>query len=212
MAEALEARDYFASHVFERTLPAVTRRALTGRWKAWIVPLALAPALAVALVLAVPGRLGLPVPSGHDAYGIKGAATLRVFALRDGAVSQVSSGEALAAGDQLRFQIEPAGARYVLIVSVDAQGTVGVYLPFEGTESAVVDGGGTFLSPDSVILDATPGPERVFALFSAKPIRVDTVAPLLETLGRAGPVAIREPRLLPLATEGQVSFLWEKER
>ncbi len=207
VAATRAAHDLFSRQVLARTLPEVTARALGGGSRSWLAPLVLVPVLAVAVVVWLPRR-----PAPRAELGIKGAPTLRVYVRRGAQVSPVSAGDHLSAGDQLRFQIEPGGFPFVVVVSIDAADHASIYLPFEGTESAAVDGQRTFTSPDSVILDAAPGPERVFALFSRKPLPVDRATSALKTIGRGGAAAVREARVLPLDVDAQVSLLWEQDR
>ncbi|HET9451957.1 MAG TPA: hypothetical protein VFO83_13795, partial [Aggregicoccus sp.] len=64
--------------------------------------------------------------------------------------------------------------------------------------------------PGSVVLDAAPGPERVFALFSDAPLAAGDVTRALEALGSGGRGAIRAQQRLPVAGTEQASFLFEK--
>jgi hypothetical protein len=204
-AEADKAR--FEQFIFPRTLPKVEERAKgvgAGWLSGWRQRLGLygalgAVAAALLAVVVLPGLLN------DDPYiGIKGglAPTFEVVASRDDAGQfRVTPGMALRPGDRLRFVIEPAGARYLLIASRDGQGNVTVYYPYGGAESAEIRSGKQEL-PGSIELDEVAGRERLVALFSNQPLRADQVAAAL----KAG---LEEPRLPPGAR--QVSWEFVKE-
>jgi hypothetical protein len=193
-------RARFSERVFPATLPKILGR--RQRW--WRRPLvfAVAPALA-ALALVVWLR-----PAEESLVAEKGGPTLQVFARRAGRVSPVKPRAVLQAGDEIRFVVDPAGLSQLLIASVDGDGKVSVYFPYGGTGSAPVRPGRNEL-PGSIVLDASRGPERLFAVLSAEPIEAAPVTRALGELGRRGPEAIREARRLPLSTT-QLSLVFEK--
>lgn len=198
--EALLARQRFKQHVFPRTLAAVESRHV--RRKPWhrFVPLLFAiPALA-ALALVVVNRPFSQVD--EPTYQSKGAGSLKAFGRRGERVFPVEDGARLTVGDQLRFEVQTDGARFVAIGSVDGSGRATLYYP-----STRVDAPG--LLPDSILLDATPGPERIFAVFSESRLETDRLERSLATLGARGADAIRHTRLLPLPF-AQSSLLIEK--
>lgn len=203
---ALQAR--FSRHVLPRHLADTSWR--PSPWAPWGVLLGrLAPVLAVAglaLFLVLP-REGVPeVPD----LGVKGGATLQVFVHRGERVWQAEEGEPLSAQDQVRFQVESGGLPYLLVVSIDGAGKPNIYYPFNGLTSGPVETGTPMALPYSIILDAAPGPERLYALFSREPLQATRVRAELQKIGSGGPSAIRASSLLPIAAEEQVSFLFEK--
>lgn len=198
------ARAEFQTSVLPRTRQQIERRFSRRRRNLWAA-LALVPALGAVLALWLPRRAGI------DDLGIKGDAALRVFVRRSGRVFSPNDGDTLAPGDQLRFEVDPGGLSYLLIVSVDALGHASTYVPYGGEESLAVDPDARFLSPGSIALDSVPGPERLFVLLSRAPLREDAVRPALQDLGRHGPDAIRAARRLPVPADAQLSFLWQNE-
>jgi hypothetical protein len=60
------------------------------------------------------------------------------------------------------------------------------------------------------VLDAAPGPERVFALLSREPLDAAQVKRELARVGAGGAAAIRGTRLLALSADEQPSVLFEK--
>jgi len=193
-ADELRAR--FVAQVMPRTRPATRRR----RWA-----LLALPALAAAVALLVVWRDRGEPPE----LAIKGGATWQVFAHRADATFAVHDGTRLAAGDRIRFVISPAGARYVLVASIDGAGHATIYYPYAGPSSEPIAGPRAEL-PGSIVLDTAPGPERVFALLSDQPIAADPVIALLRTIGAAGPDAIRRFAALPIAARAQRSLVFEK--
>lgn len=194
---AAELRQHFTVHVLPRGLPAGR-----SRRRFWLVP-----AFAAALLIAVIGLRPRPAPVGE--LGIKGEASWQVFANRAGRVFAVRDGTELAAGDQIRFAVIPAGARYLLVASIDGLGSATIYYPYGGAESAPVEG--DRIEPDgSIVLDAAPGPERIYALLSDEPIAADAVTAQLREVARGGADAIRGMRALQLPVRAQVSLVFEK--
>jgi len=131
---------------------------------------------------------------------VKGGPLLQVFALHQEKVRELRSGDRVAPGDRLRFAADGAGAKHLLVLSVDGSGQVSVFVPAEGQRSLPLVEGKQEI-PDSIELDATPGPERLFAFFSAAPL---DAAPLREALAKA-PRADAVPGVT-------LTFVLEKER
>jgi hypothetical protein len=60
------------------------------------------------------------------------------------------------------------------------------------------------------VLDAAPGPERLFAVFTEQPIDAAELTSALEALGKRGAEAIRQARELPIRANVQASLVFEK--
>ena len=200
-------REHFTAHVLPRMLPVRRRR------RAW--PWLAAPMLAAAAALLVVVRRPHRAPPAVPELAIKGDVAWQVFGNRDGHTFAVHDGTPLERGDRIRFAVIPNGARYLLVASIDGAGAVTVYFPYGGSASAPLDaiapGAARVELPGSIVLDAAPGPERVFALFSDRPIETAEVARQLRAIGAAGPDAIRGTRALAVAgTRGQTSVVFEK--
>ena len=110
---------------------------------------------------------------------LKGGPVLQVFGLHQGQVRKLSSGETLAPGDRIRFAVDPGEARFLLIVSIDGTGRASVFFPFGGSASAPLPPGRSKLE-ESVELDDSPGPERLFAFFTHEPLDAAAVRTALE--------------------------------
>lgn len=195
---AAELRAYFATHILPR---GVRRPARPRFWPAWLA----APALAAAALLWM-----WRCPADPGDLAIKGGPSWQVFAHRDGQTFAVHDGTRLAAGDQLRFSMPAAGARYALIASIDGAGVATTYYPYGGAQSAAIEG--DRIEPaGSIVLDAAPGPERIFAILSDRPIAAELVAIQLRAIALGGPAAIRALDTLPIAARAQASVVFEKE-
>ena len=213
------ARAHFQENVFARSLPRVQERARKPAWRGpWLSRIAI-PALAAAVALMlivrardVPGERpsSLEIEGAPSSLGIKGAAGLQVFASRADRVFPVHDGSRLAPGDRIRFVVRPAGLHYLLIASVDGSGNTTVYHPYGGTRSGALGDGPRVEIPGSIVLDAAPGPERIYALFSRAPIEAEQVAEALRDVGARGHDAIRNQRTVAIPTATQASVVFEK--
>jgi hypothetical protein len=209
LAELRRLGDEFHREVFPATVEAVvagaTRRA-RPRLAPWLVPLAaLAAAAGVALV-----RVGGP-PSGY--LGLKGPGLeLVAYARGVGGAHPLADGAEVAPGAGLRFQVRPARACRLWIVSADADGQVSRIYPSTGTEGAELPGGKPAVLPGGAALDGRPGPERFFAVCGAGgPLALEDVERSARALG-PGAERVRTVRSLPGLPAGaaQASILVEK--
>jgi hypothetical protein len=195
----------FTREVLPRTL-----ERLRPRPSAWRI---FAPAFAVsalATVLLVVWFVRRDKPVVDDDLRMKGALTFQVFASRGDQVFPVRDATRLAAGDKIRFVVGAGEARYVLVASIDGAGQATIYHPYGGARSVPAPVQPTDL-PGSIVLDAAPGPERVFALVSREPLDAGDVARALEELGKRGAEAIRSTPALELPDVTQASVVFEKE-
>jgi hypothetical protein len=205
LAETRAAADRFRTHVFPRTVEAAGRRRRPSAFR-WLT-LGAALAAGVAVVLLVLAR---PRDEG-PALAVKGGPGWHVYARRGERVFAVGEGARLASGDQLRFALEPAGLPYLLLASVDGDGKVSVYYPYEGDQSGRLPSEMRIELPDSIRLDDAVGPERVFALLSHTPLPAAPVRLALRALGARGATAVRSQRTLPVAADVQLTLIFEKE-
>jgi hypothetical protein len=206
LAELRMARGKFEADVFARTLPAVEKKRSRRRWY-WVL---FAPGLAAVAVIAVVLVPRTSEESGPDLVA-KGGPVCEVFARRQDRVFAVQDGAALAPGDEIRFVVQPAGYRNVLVASVDAAGVASVYAPF-GASSSLRLASATDRAelPGSVRLDATPGPERIYCLFSRRPIDASQVLDRLRAMADAGPATLRAGPVVAIPSVIVLSALVEK--
>ncbi len=217
--ETRAVRARFARDVFPRTENEVLARASSalGRERArrvWVFAALPAIAAAAAIVLAIAPGGGSPHvehPSSDDYVGVKGDASLRVIAKRrNGEIVELVDGARLHPGDGLRFIVEPAGQRFLIVASIDGEGKASLFYPTSGTSSAQLPPGGRVELPGSIVLDDARGRERIYALFSKAPMPTASVLDALSSLGKGGPSAILETRSLAVPADVQRSLLIEK--
>jgi hypothetical protein len=198
--------------VLDRTMPAVLAKIATDArekrrgWKYWWTMLPLAAGLALVSFgsVALDARREL-----HPALAVKGDPAFTLYVQRQGRASPFVSGGSLSPGDPIRFVLRPSGLRYLLLVSIDASGRANTYFPYGGTSSVAIDDADEVTLPGSIELDATPGPERVFALFSREPLEATAALEALVAIGRGGPDAIRREERLAVPAEAQSTVLFE---
>jgi hypothetical protein len=191
----------FEREVFPQTREKIARR----RWSWWPLALPTLAAAAAAWLLIAPARLPPEVLP-------KGDATLAIFVAREGGALSVSDGQRLRPGDRIRFVLRPAGQRHAIVASLDGAGRTTVYHPFDGRQSAALPAGARIEIPGSIVLDRSPGPERVFAVLAPNPFPAALVVEALKKLAGQGPGALRATTHLPLELEAatQQSLLFEK--
>jgi hypothetical protein len=130
------------------------------------------PALLVAAA-ALGGTL-LLVRGDHDDrtyVGLKGAASVVVVARRGSEQLVIDDQHPAAPGDALRFFVSgPSAERFAIVGSIDGQGDVSLFYPPEpdGRSIALPPPGQPL--PGSIVLDAAPGPERLFVVLTREPI------------------------------------------
>lgn len=200
LASAEAAVSHFERSVLPRTLPAV-QQPRGRRW--WIMPSILVPVLATIAIVWWNRR-----PVVDDDVRIKGSLTFQVFASRRSEVIPVRDGTRLDAGDSIRFVVG-ASTPYIMIASIDGAGHPSIYYPFEGERSGTATAEPSEL-PGSIVLDASSGPERIFALASATPLDAQVVTRALSAVGARGAAAIRETRRLDVPTAQQATVVFEK--
>jgi hypothetical protein len=194
----------FQDEVYPATVAAVIAAAHPARrahrpWLPWLAALPAAAALAL-LFLPRPAR----PPEGY--VGLKGdPVALEVFAAEAGGARRLSDGDRIPAAAGLRF-VARAPGRTVLLLSVDAAGTVSRIQPPAGAEPHAADG----LLPGGALLDGVPGPERIFAVFPSGAAGLDEAERAArEAFAGGGPERVRALRRLPVALD-QATLLVEK--
>lgn len=191
-------RDQFARTVLPRGLPGRRR----SRYRLWLA----APVFAGLYWLLVPGS---PRPAPIPELAVKGDAGWAVYANRDGQTFVVRDGIALVAGDRIRFTVMPERARYLIVALIDGRGAATVYYPYDGQYSAPITGQRVELE-GSIVLDDAPGPERIYALLSDRPLAAADVKAELQTVAAGGADTIRSTRALRVPARAQLSLVFEK--
>lgn len=148
-------------------------------WWRWLVPAsALAATAAVFLVLM---RRGGDQPhQADDDIQVKGdEISLVIHVATESGSRRVETGDEVMPGDKLRFEVNALKPGYVAVFGIDGSGEVSVYQPGNGTGPMTFDPH-TRLLPGAIRLDATPGDERFYAVYSATPFAFDAVMPALQ--------------------------------
>ena len=139
------------------------------RWLRGLVvaPIGLAAALAVLLLVRHHAA-----DDGPATYvGPKGGFALAVAARRGGALFMADAAHPARAGDELRFIPSAAPGRFIAIVSQDGRRELTLFYPARpDADSPPVPPAGEAL-PGGIVLDDAPGPERLFVVSSARPLR-----------------------------------------
>ena len=128
-------------------------------WLATALPLMAAAAI---ILLLLPRLLRGPTPDTRE----KGAATLALDVVvrhADGTVEPLDPSGRVKPGDAVRFLVSTPRAGHLVILGLDTAGTVSVYVA-DGNDPHRIGSGARQAMPGSIVLDATPGAERLVAL------------------------------------------------
>lgn len=123
-----------------------------------------------ALALAACGLLGLLPWAARERAGeldtrTKGGPGLSFYVKRGEEVFTWAPGDAVTAGDALRFVVRPRGYTEVAVLSREEDGETSLYYP-RGEHSAAIDGAAASIALDGAVeLDDTMRDERLFAVF-----------------------------------------------
>jgi len=176
MAEETEA--FAAARPWPAMARALESRAAAARppwWQrllarpAWLgVPLA--AAAAVTLLVLLPGG----DPEVEPSVRPKGRVALSFVVERDGRAVPGDPEATYHAGDRLQLGYSTPEHVGLVIVGRDGTGAVSTWYDRDGWSVPIRPGDGRLLE-GSVILDAAPGPERVVACFSSRPVRTQDV-------------------------------------
>src|SRR4029079_19456834 len=103
------------------------------------------------------------------------------------------------------------GRRYALVVSIDGASRLNVYHPYGGAASAPIDAAARRVVLDgSIVLDDTPGPERIWVVISDRPVTVAELSARLAAVQAGGAAAIRRGADLAIPGAWQDSIWFEK--
>jgi hypothetical protein len=210
----------FLHEVLPRTLPVIRERLepAAGSHRRWIHrwAFALAP-LACGLALLVFWGHGTPrnraVAPADDVADIalKGGGGLLAYVRQGTSIKRLENGAVLAPGDALRFAVDVGANNNILIAGVDGSGKANAYFPYGQWQGAALPAGARFEVPGSIVLDDSPGPERIFAFLSKQPLDGAAIRTRLETLARLGAQAIRATSDVDVAGSERSSVIFEKK-
>jgi hypothetical protein len=141
-------------------LPAEPRR--FASWWRWVFAGGALAAAAAALLIIV-RRDERP---SEDDLAIKGSDVGLVIHAEN---RQLAEGDKVKPGERIRFEINAGRRGYVAVAGIDAKGTQTVYFPFNGSAPTAIDPTLDHVLPGAIALDATPGTETFYALYSEHP-------------------------------------------
>ncbi|HEY0709699.1 MAG TPA: hypothetical protein VGG33_23000 [Polyangia bacterium] len=178
-------------------LASFNTRSARSRWaEVWRrrVGFALPAFAALALFVVLGQRSSLIGASLSDAgqepaVRAKGALWFEMYRLRapSGVVEIARDGDEYRGGDRLRFEYSTAAPGYLFVVGVDDEGAVFPYYPDDGSAGLPVKTSTRAMLSDSIELDGHQGFERIFALWSPRPITLAAVrAATAQALTTAG--------------------------
>lgn len=184
-----EMANLFQRRVLPRTLPLIHERvqvdgsgagaAIIRRWAGALVP---ALALLVTAFVFVPqwladnSKVTAPVTLTRNANRAKGDGLMRIYAKRQDAVFMVSDNEVMQEGDALRFVPDAQNYAWLLVFSQEAEGKLNVFYPYGSTTSGPLAVAPGAPLDGSIILDNAMGEERLWAVFSNRPLNMAAVA------------------------------------
>jgi hypothetical protein len=145
--------------------------------------LAAAPVLAgaAAMFLVIPrfvhrpAGAEIPQEAAQARVRSKGGLVMEAYCKRQDAVFTVEDGARFYVGDRLRFAYTAPAAGYLMIFGVDDGGRIFPYYDEGKLAGIPVAAGARTMLPGSVGLDEHHGLERVFALWSDKPIKAELI-------------------------------------
>ena len=204
----------FLHDVLPTTLPVIRDRLeppSRGRIRLWVY--ALAPLACGLVLLAYWGRGTSQIAAVEpaDDIAVKGSGGLLGYVRQGTSIRRLEKGAVLAPGDALRFAIDAGANNHILIAGVDGSGKANAYFPYGQWQGSAFDAHGRFELPGSIVLDDSPGPERVFAFLSRQPLDGAAIRTRLESLARLGPQAIRAAFDVDVPGTERSSVIFEKK-
>lgn len=128
----------------------------------------------VGLLLAVPlSFLVVSLSERGDEVRFKGGSVEVYFKRGLNEPSRLVDGEKLKPGDTLRFRYRGQESAHVAIIERDGAGSVTVFAPFDGSQTAELQPESFF--PDAVAVDDTPGRSTLFIIKSARRVELQAL-------------------------------------
>jgi hypothetical protein len=140
-------------------------------------------AAASVLALAAAALLIVRAPRQDGETRSKGGVRIGFYVKRGEQVTRGSAGQAVRAGDALRFVYSAPGDAYLALFNLDARGAA-VYFPDRSASAASVRKGSEVPLDFSVRLDDSPGVEQVHALFCPGPFPIEPLRAELQAQKR----------------------------
>ncbi|MEO8842562.1 MAG: DUF4384 domain-containing protein [Kofleriaceae bacterium] len=143
-------------------------------WLRWLVPIGTLAAAAAALVLFLQSKKPATHTGDDDDFRTKGD---DISLIIHGEAQPLLSGDVITAGTKIRFEAQGSKPGFIAIVGIDGTQQTTVYYPYGASEATQLTS--DRMLPGAIKLDATPGDETFYALFSTQPFSIDTVLPAI---------------------------------
>ena len=147
-------------------------------WLRWLIPIGTLAAAAAALVLFLQSKK--PASRGDDDGDLRTKGD-DVSLVIHGEAQRLANGDTVTPGTKLRFEAQGDRPGYIAVVGIDGAHETTVYYPYGATEATSI--AHERLLPGAIQLDATPGDETFFAVFSTRPFAIDAVLPAIRGAG-----------------------------
>lgn len=146
-------------------------------------------AVAAVLLIVVPK----PAPTPDDVVLRKGSDfALEVFATDGGAPREVSTGDAVAAGERLGFRVRSGRVGYLMIAGVDDKGSAYVCHPKSGPAQRLQPSSDATVLGSAVELDDVAGRERIVGLWCPDSFAFEDIVTTLQQGANAPVPLLRE--------------------
>jgi len=165
--------DFMSRHPADITGPQLIARAReqkrSGRLALWLAP---AGAAVAALLLVI---LLTESPRPDSGIRTKGDISLKFYIQQGDQSIPGQAGGVYRENDRIQFVYSSGANRYLFLVSIDDEGMVSNFNFENKTDSVLIAPGTDRVLDGSIILDDSTGPERIFAVFSKRPLHFDQV-------------------------------------
>ncbi len=148
-------------------------------WLRWLIPIGTLAAAAAALVLFLQSKKPATQLGDNDDFRTKGE---DISLIIHGEAHALANGDVISAGTKIEFEAQGSKPGYIAVVGIDGSRSTTVYYPYGATEATTIGTVDRKL-PGAIRLDATPGDETFYAVFSTKPFAIDTVLPAVTGAG-----------------------------
>jgi hypothetical protein len=169
----MQNKDFLERRPFSKIAPALFQggHKLASRRR---FVLRLVPATAAAVVLLALGVIWFALRP-EPTIRTKGDIALAFYVQKGAEAVPGRSGGTYHENDRIQFAYSSGPHRYVFLVSLDDRGNVSNFNHRSATASVPIEPGSGRVLEGSIILDASVGPERVFAIFSNSPLQLEEV-------------------------------------
>jgi Domain of unknown function (DUF4384) len=148
-------------------------------WLRWLLPIGTLAAAAAALVLFLQSKKPATHTGDDDDFRTKGD---DISLIIHGEAQPLLSGDVITAGAKIRFEAQGSKPGFIAIVGIDGAQQTTVYYPYGATDATKLTT--DRMLPGAIKLDATPGDETFYALFSTQPFSIDAVLPAVRGAGK----------------------------